>query len=102
MATGDEPVVVGLMAGVVLAGVVVAAIDVAATGSVVLVVGATLTGVESPGRGVPATSPAPVALSGVTMGTPGAGGSGLWGGIFSSWRASLAIVANVGADAAAP
>jgi hypothetical protein len=85
MATDDAPEDVVVAGGLVTGGVtggVVAVIEGAvgntsAAGTVVAVVGATLTGAERPGSGVPATSPAPVALWGVTMGTPGAGGSGL-------------------------
>jgi hypothetical protein len=59
-------------------------------------------GVARPGSGVPAISPAPVADAGVTRGTPGAGGCLGIGGMLNSSRASRAMVAKVGADAAAP
>lgn len=62
----------------------------------------TLGGVARPGRGAPAISPAPVADCDVASGTPGAGGSLGRGWIPSSCSASRAIVAKVGADAAAP
>jgi hypothetical protein len=64
--------------------------------------GVTLGGVARPGSGAPATSPASVADLGLANGTPGAGGCLGSGGMPSSCSASRAIVANVGADAAAP
>ena len=63
---------------------------------------ATLGGVARPGNGAPAISPAPVADAAPVRGTPGAGGSLGMGRMPSSWRASRAIVAKVGAEAAAP
>jgi hypothetical protein len=59
-------------------------------------------GAVRPGSGEPATSPAPCAVADVARGTPGNGGFGWWGRTPSSWRASRAMVAKVGADAAAP
>ena len=67
------------------------------------VVGETfVTGLVMPGSGVPAISPAPVAEAFVDSGTPGAGGSFGIGGMLNSSSAARAILANVGAEAAAP
>jgi len=94
VAVGDPGWVVGLVEGT----------DVELVGFAEFDFGGTVTegGVASPGRGAPAISPAPVADSDVARGTPGAGGSLGIGGMANSWRASRAMVAKVGADAAAP
>jgi hypothetical protein len=67
-----------------------------------VVVDTLVTGLVIPGSGVPAISPAPVADALVDNGTPGAGGSFGIGGMLNSSRAARAILANVGAEAAAP
>lgn len=81
---------------------VVEVVNVVEVVEVVEVVTGPVTGLVRPGSGVPAISPAPVAEAFVDNGTPGAGGSFGSGGMLNSSSAARAILANVGADAAAP